>query len=173
MKTKLLILIVLILFSCKPAKVKEKIKVTEEMEEVQNSKDTATNRLKSKVNLIEDFEVNTSFQIIPNLNKPDTIERIIKVKDKSGNQTEVKFNPSDLLIFNSDAKIQIELNAVKKELKQTKLENTRLKKALTTNQSKKKTKLNGFFDRLGKWFVIIILALIIYYLFFNDKKFSK
>ena len=164
MKTKLLILL-LVIISCKPAKVKQEESLFEEIEEIENSEIKEKTETNEKTKVVEDFEVNTNFQIIPQEKDCDTIERIIKVKDKSGTETEVKFNPTDLLIFNSNSKIKRELEETKKELSEVKTEAKRLKKALRTEQSRKETKQNSFFDKLGKWFILVVIISIIIYLF--------
>lgn len=164
MKTKLLILL-LIIVSCKPAKIKTERQDFEDIEEIENSETEENTETNEKTKVVEDFEVNTNFQIIPQKNECDTIERIIKVKDISGTETEVKFNQNDLLIFNSNSKIKRELEETKKELSIYKQENKALRKELRDFYTKSEKKQNSFFDRIGKWVISIIVLLIIIYLF--------
>src|SRR5690625_3654250 len=164
MKTKLLILL-LVIISCKPAKVKQEESLFEEIEEIENIETEENTETNEKTKVVEDFEVNTNFQIIPQKNECDTIERIIKVKDKSGTETEVKFNPNDLLIFNSNSKIKRELEERKKELSAVKHEGILLQDARRAEQSRKETILYSLFDKLGKWFILVGIIAISIYLF--------
>ena len=165
MKTKLLILLLLIISSCKPAKVKQEESLFEEIEEIENIETEENTETNEKTKVVEDFEVNTNFQIIPQKNECDTVERIIKVKDNSGTETEIKFNPNDLLIFNSNSKIKRELEETKQELSTYKQQNKSLRKELRELHTKSEKKQNSFFDRIGKWVISILILLIIIYLF--------